>query len=129
MENLYREFHKLRGHPILRRRESLYSELSGKPHLTDEDLMRVFEYKGLGQTHNPYVQRYTQKAFNLESLEDKIQSLKRLSGVGIVTASAILMFQNPYKFAELNHLVWERLKKLYGFEGTPKDKKSDYGIG
>lgn len=130
MTNLYRIIKKNRGHPKLRRRDTLMRELEGKDHFTGEDLTKIFSYKGIAQTHhNRFIEKYTNRAFTAEDLETAIASLKKLNGVGMVMASTILSLQNPYKYAELSHGVWEKLQDEYGLEGSRKDHRSDYGIG
>ncbi|HHQ45453.1 MAG TPA: hypothetical protein ENN13_04890 [Candidatus Altiarchaeales archaeon] len=129
MENLYRIFQKNRHNPTLVERESLIRNISGKKSMNAEDLRAILEYKGLPEhTARSLIEKYTQQAFQEESLEEKIKNLRRLNGVGVVAASTILSIQNPYKHAELDHDTWETLKKEYGMESTGKDKKSDYGV-
>jgi len=130
MENLYRVFNKNKSHKKLRERDSIIRNLEGKKYFTKDDLEKLFEYKGVTHPHsNRFVKKYTQKAFESDDLEQKIRSLKRLNGVGMVMASTILTMQNPYRFAELDHMVWDTLQTDYSLEGTEKDHRSDYGIG
>jgi len=126
--NLYRLFHKLKGHPDVRRREALFHDLAGKTGFSSGDVERVLEYRHLPFHHNPHISRYAEKAFHSEDLGAAVKLLRRIPGVGMAVASSLLMFHNPYKYAELDHESWRVLREEYGFEGTGKDTKSDYGL-
>lgn len=127
--NLYRLFNNLRSEGTLRARDDLIARLQGKESFTEDDLNEVFAYKRMDYHSNPDARRYTSAAFAARELGEKLRLLKRLNGVGTVTASAILMFQNPYKYAEISHKAWSQLRRRHAFSGADKDHRSDYGVG
>jgi hypothetical protein len=127
--NLFRLYRKLRASDDFRERDRLLMKLQGKSAFTEDDINEVFSCKRMGYHSNTGAVKLTMRAFGVQDLGDKIRLLRRLNGVGIVAASALLMFQNPFKYAELNHKTWAQLKRKHGFTGSEKDHKSEFGVG
>ncbi|MFH1403672.1 MAG: hypothetical protein ABIH11_05320 [Candidatus Altiarchaeota archaeon] len=119
---------KLRHNKAYLDRESLIMRLQGKSYFTDDELNEIMRYRKVPHHTNQGSVNMTAKAFNAGSLEQKIKLLKKLNGVGMTVASTILMFNNPYKYVELNHEVWNLLQRNYGLSGSEKGGGSDYSL-
>ncbi len=127
--NLYRRFMELRKTEDYMLRQNLIGKMRGKSRFTEEDVNEILAYKRLPYHSNTQAGKYTSMAFESSTLGDKLRLLKRLNGVGSVTASTILMAQNPFRYAEINHKAWDQLRRNHGFTGGDKDHRSDFSVG
>jgi len=127
--NMFRAFQQLRSSDVFKERNRLLSKLQGRSAFTEEDINEVFAYRKLGYHSNSEAVKVTEKAFDAQELGDKLRLLKRLNGVGMMVASSILMFQSPYRYAEINHKTWNYLRRNHGLAGSDKDHKSDFAVG
>jgi len=124
--------------------EEEISNLRNKKYFTLSELKKIMEWK------NPFyrtkknsennreekVKKITSECFEkLKNREDDastiksvLNSLKKLEGVGISVASAILMVYNPEKFTPIDWRVWNALFLLCELDRPyPKNlKKDDY---
>jgi hypothetical protein len=109
-------------------REKLLSKLKDREYFTEDEVNEIFTYKGMEHHANQDARKITEKVFASQDMGEKFRLLKRLNGVGIVMASNILMFQNPHKFAETNHISWNILASSFGLKAPEKDARSDYSV-
>lgn len=58
------------------------------------------------------IKAITQSAFSSKNETDRMESLKRLRGVGIPMASSILMLTNPVHYGVIDIRAWEVLYKM-----------------
>lgn len=129
--NFYRVFYRNKHHELLKERDKLFEALSNKQEFSDADIKAIMDFKGIGHKDdykNSNAVIVTKNAFRAPKLEDKFMVLKRLRGVGMVMASAILMFQNPYKYAIIDSHAWNLLVKNHEFEADPKKAGGDYTV-
>jgi uncharacterized protein YlbG (UPF0298 family) len=128
MVNLYRILSAEKHSHEYREREKLIINLQNKDYFNDSELRAVMNYKG-GSIHtNQEAVKYTSLAFKTEDLDQKIKYLRKLNGVGMITASTIMMVHDPYNYAELNYHAWNLLQRNYGLGGSEKDGNSDYSV-
>jgi hypothetical protein len=126
--NLFRKFNQLKHGEEYRARARLLEKLGGKHSFSEDEVNEVFAYKRMAYHNNPDSKKLTQKAFSTPDLAERFRLLRRLNGVGIILASTLMMFQNPHKYAEVNHVSWSALRREFGFKSSEKDERSDYGI-
>ncbi|MFH1055810.1 MAG: hypothetical protein V1744_06945 [Candidatus Altiarchaeota archaeon] len=126
--NLFRLFNDLKKTEEFRARGKILSKLSGKQSFSEEEINEIFAYKKLEGHSNPEASKITRKAFETKDVAEKFRMLKRLNGVNTLTASTILMFQNQFRYAEINIKTWGVLKREYGFKAPDKDVRSDYSL-
>ena len=126
--NLYRLFNDIKKSEDYTVRSKLISELQGKSAFSEEEVAAVFAYKGLEFKSQAEVEKVTRKAFESRDLAERFRLLKRINGVTTLLASTLLMFQNQYRYAEINIKTWALLKREYGFKAPDKDIRSDYAL-
>jgi len=126
--NLYRLFNDIKKSEDYQLRSKLISNLQGKSAYSEEDIAAIFAYKGLEFKSQAEVEKITRKAFETRDLAERFRLLKRITGVTTLMASTIIMFQNPYRYAEINIKTWALLKREYGFKAPDKDIRSDYAL-
>jgi len=98
--------------------------------LTKDKLIRIDEWKTptlrnqhrILQNSEEEVIKISEDAFSTTDEEEKIKVLTKLKGVGIPTASAILMLTDPSNYGVIDRRAWEVLS-LYSDE-LVKSKKS-----
>lgn len=128
--NIYRIFYNHRHDEIVVKRDKLLDRLQKKRSFTDEDILEIMKFKGVGPKEdykNVNSMRVTSEAFIEPDLNKKMMILRRLRGVGMVMASAILSFQNPYEYASIDTPTWNLLVRRFGFNADEK-KGVDYSI-
>jgi hypothetical protein len=126
--NLFRLFNQMRGDEEFKVRIKLLDKLKNSEYFTEEDVNGIFVYKKMEYHSNQDAKKITAKVFSSQDLGEKFRLLKRLNGVGIVMASNILMFQNPRRYAEINHISWNILIEGFNFKESEKECRSDYSI-
>ena len=127
--NLFKVFKEHQLSPEYRRRVELIEKLSGKPSLTEEEIKEVLKFTKIAQeVRNLDAYEITSKAFKEPTLAEKIKTLRRLHGVGMIAASAILAFQNPYKYAIINPNAVSLLQKHYGLPIVHKERRGEYNM-
>ncbi|MFH1835501.1 MAG: hypothetical protein ABH851_04865 [Methanobacteriota archaeon] len=128
--NLYRLLYVNKLNPKLVNRERLIERLINAKEFNIAELNKIRSFRGMDALEDSKVldvRTLTRKAFSAKDLETKLRSLMRIKGVGIILATEILAFQNPYKYAAISHRVWNTLVADFGFEGEEKDLKKDFG--
>lgn len=103
----------------------LLREVGAKRELSKKDLKSITYWK-LGNRHKDQVgknmerdvRRWTKLAFHERDVKEKLRILCRLKGVGIRTASAVLMFHNPGRYTMTDDQAWTALHK-FGFLNSP----------
>jgi len=125
--NLFRVFKDNQTSPEYARRKTLLEKLQGKASFSEEELKEIFKFnKIMAENKNPEAYDMTSQAFREPVLAEKIRALKRLHGVGIIMASTILAFQNPYKYVIMNPAAVSILQKHYGLPVVHKEKRGEY---
>lgn len=127
--NLYRLFYINKKDGRLLRRDKLFEVLNGKDRFSLDDVNEIRHYRGLPPVEGMRsltVGEATRKAFSARDMYTKFRSLTRLRGVGTVIASYVLAFQNPFKYAGVNHNVWNTLVREYSFNAEEKNAEDDF---
>ena len=127
--NLYRLFYINKRDSRLLRRDKLLDALNGRNRFMLDDLNEIRHFRGLPPIEGMRsltVGEATRKAFINKDLYAKFRSLTRLRGVGTVIASYILSFQNPYKYAGINHRVWNTLIEDFAFDAEEKNPEDEF---
>jgi len=127
--NLFKIFKEHQLSPEYVKRREMLEKLQGKSSYSEADLKEIFKFTKIPQDpKNPEAYDLTSKAFAESMLNEKIRTLKRLHGVGMIIATAILSFQNPYKYAMLNPTAFSVLRKHYSLPLVHKEHKGEYSL-
>lgn len=129
--NLYKILHQNRHDPIMVKRHRLSSEISGKPFIDENQLTAILRSEGLEVPKDfgyNLVTETTRKAFSAASLGDKINTLRKLHGIGFVAATAVLSYSNPFKYAKADERVYNQLNRNFSFKLPERDSKSEFNI-
>jgi len=133
LEKKYKEKYMKNEEEILNLRNKKYFTLS--------ELKKIVKWKNRrdkysAKNSNSDVQEITSECFeklknrenDASTIKRVLNSLKKLEGVGISVASAILMAHNPEKFTPIDWRVWNALFLLCELDRPyPKNlKKDDY---
>jgi len=127
--NLYRLFYQNKHDDVAVRREQLFLEVSGKHSIGEQHLMEILSNEGITLAEDfghSSVRNVTKKAFTTDNLEEKILALRRIRGVGFVAATAILSYQNPFKYAKIDNHTYNQLVKNFDFPLPEKDKAGEF---
>jgi len=128
--NLYRLLYVNKLNPKLVSRERLIEKLINAKEFNVAELNEIRSYRGMDALEDSKVldvRSLTRKAFSAKDLATKLRSLMRIKGVGIILATEILAFQNPYKYAAISHRVWNTLVADFGFNAEEKELGKDFG--
>jgi len=129
--NLYRILLRNKRNEQLTYREKLVSTYQGRESLTKQEIVSILSAEGITikddfGVHDPKL--VTRKAFKAERLDEKIRMLRQLRGVGFIAASAILSYQDPYRFAKIDHSVWKQLVRNFGFNAPEKESTEEFTV-
>ncbi|HOK55786.1 MAG TPA: hypothetical protein PLF90_00455 [bacterium] len=141
LENKYIEYLKSKDKENLRREEEIL-KLKGSKSLSLPQFQKIVKWKNprdrsSAKNSERDIQKITKSCFeelkNNEYNDDKVRSaiekLKKLNGVGVAVASAILMAYDPCKFTPIDWRAWNMLYLLcYIDEPCPKSFTPDHYI-
>jgi hypothetical protein len=127
--NLYKIFDLNRHNQVIAKRTRLFREISGKPQLEDAQLKEILGNEGFKVPSDfgyNLVTETTRKAFAAVSLDDKIKTLRKMREIGFAQATAVLSYNNPFKYARASERAYEQLSKE--FKLPERDPKSEFNV-
>jgi hypothetical protein len=106
----------------------LIDQLSGvkkKGYLTKPELEKICRWKSarairlIRSNSEKRIIKITKSAFAVRSEQNKLEMLRKLKGVSVPMASAILTLTNPKRYGVIDIRVWQLLYKLKMVKSKP----------